>query len=475
MNRGLQISLVVLAGIFGLAAILLMLDNAAYAALRDRVPPKTIVAGVAVGGLSVKEANNRINARTAELLQTPLTITADEKTATTSAADLGITAQATSLQVASDQWAWLHLPYWAGFFSKKTSSAAYAIDEQKFATAIETTLGAGIQPEDAKIEISGNEIKVVAEKAGKTVDVQPLKTALAALFTTGTSPSTVTLQATEKPAQITAERATVVKNEIEQAATTSNFKDEDRSFTFDKSALLQAIDITSENGTLVWRINSDKLKTQLKNTVVRKATIKMSPKTIQAVDGAITSEGQDGREVQIDELTRLVETAITQKTDTAKEPITIPMKVVAHTEKTIYPSFVAGLFPGKYITVNLGEQKMYLLEGQNKIGEYTVSTGKWSTPTPKGTFYIMNKISLAYSRPFRLWMPMWNGLAANPDGSGYKGYGIHGLPCWNRACTSREGESHIGTPVSHGCIRLNDDAVAFVYNWADVGTPVDIH
>lgn len=475
MNRSLQISLVALAGVFGLAAILLMLDNAAYAALRDRVPPKTVVAGVAVGGLSVTEANNRISARTTELLQTPLTITADEKTATLLAADLGVTAPTTNLQAASDQWAWLHLPYWAGFFTKKTYSAAYFIDEEKFATAIETALGTGVQPEDAKIEIAGNEVRVIAEKAGKTVDVQPLKTTLAALFAAGAAPSTVTLPATEKPAQITAQQATVVKNEIEQAADTFHLKDEDRSFTFDKSALLQTIDVTGENGTLVWRINSDKLKTQLKNTVVRKATVKMSPKTVQAADGVITSEGQDGREVQIDELTHLIEAVIAQKTDTTKEPITIPMKVIAHTEKTIYPSYIAGLYPGKYITVNLGEQKMYLLEGQNKIGEYTVSTGKWSTPTPKGTFYIMNKISLAYSRPFRLWMPMWNGLAANPDGSGYKGYGIHGLPCWNRACTSREGESHIGTPVSHGCIRLNDDAVMFVYNWADVGTPVDIH
>lgn len=475
MNRWAQVSLVVGAGLFGLSAVLLMLDNAAYAALRDRVPPKTTVAGISVGGLSVADANQRINDQAAKLLATPLTIEANGQSATLSSADLGVATGNNNLTAASDQWSWLHWPYWFDFFRQKTISADITIDEDKFLAATELALGIATQPENAKIEISGTEIQVVAEKSGKTLNIEPLRNAISTMFNTGTTPTAISLPETEKQAPITVEQAAAVKNEIEQMVKTLTFKDEDRSFTVEAATLWQAVDITTEDQKLSWKISSDKLKTQLKNTLVRRANVKMTPKTIQAADGAVTNEGVDGREVQVDSLADQVATAIAQKTDTTTTPITIPIKVITRTEKTIYPSFVAGLYPGKYITINLSEQKMYLLEGNNKINEYTVSTGKWSTPTPKGTFYIMNKISLAYSRPFRLWMPMWNGLAANPDGSGYKGYGIHGLPCWNKACTSREGESHIGTPVSHGCIRLNDDAVAFVYNWADVGTPVDIH
>jgi lipoprotein-anchoring transpeptidase ErfK/SrfK len=71
-------------------------------------------------------------------------------------------------------------------------------------------------------------------------------------------------------------------------------------------------------------------------------------------------------------------------------------------------------------------------------------------------------------------MPYWNGLAKSPDGTGNNGYGIHGLPCFNRSCTLVEGASHIGTPVSHGCVRLPAGGDAYIYSWAPIGTPVVI-
>ena len=102
-----------------------------------------------------------------------------------------------------------------------------------------------------------------------------------------------------------------------------------------------------------------------------------------------------------------------------------------------------------------------------------MSTGKWSAPTPQGVLYIKNHISYAYSRKFDLYMPWWLGLAWNPDGSGYEGYGIHELPEWKNG--KKEGEGHLGTPVSHGCIRLGVGPAEAIYNWAEEGTPVYIH
>jgi len=57
------------------------------------------------------------------------------------------------------------------------------------------------------------------------------------------------------------------------------------------------------------------------------------------------------------------------------------------------------------------------------------------------------------------------------------GYGIHALPSLanDRGVFWREALSHIGSPRSHGCIRLLPKDAEFAYNFADVGTTVTVH
>jgi lipoprotein-anchoring transpeptidase ErfK/SrfK len=52
------------------------------------------------------------------------------------------------------------------------------------------------------------------------------------------------------------------------------------------------------------------------------------------------------------------------------------------------------------------------------------------------------------------------------------GHAIHELPMINGY---REGDWHLGIPVSHGCVRLGVGPAAYMYNWTPVGTPVIIH
>jgi hypothetical protein len=141
-------------------------------------------------------------------------------------------------------------------------------------------------------------------------------------------------------------------------------------------------------------------------------------------------------------------------TDTAKDVKVFPSEGI-----------VPGRFAGKYIDVDLTQQKLCQIESNAIIACYTVSTGKPSTPTPVGTRYIQDKNPRAWSSPYGLWMPWWNGMG--------EGYGIHELPEWPSGY--KEGENHLGTPVSHGCVRLGVGPAEVVYNWADIGTPVYIH
>lgn len=122
---------------------------------------------------------------------------------------------------------------------------------------------------------------------------------------------------------------------------------------------------------------------------------------------------------------------------------------------------------GKYIDVNIATQVMTLFEDGRAVDAYMISSGKRGMDTPKGDFAIENKAARPWSKAYSLYMPYWQ--AITPDGK----YGIHELPEWPGGY--KEGANHLGTPVSHGCMRLGVGPAKRVYEWAPVGTPVVIY
>lgn len=118
------------------------------------------------------------------------------------------------------------------------------------------------------------------------------------------------------------------------------------------------------------------------------------------------------------------------------------------------------------IEVDLKKQKIYYFVGSIKWKEFKVSTGKASMPTPKGDYKIQNKVKKAWSKTYGLWMPYWLGLNK-------AGIGIHELPIWPSGY--REGENHLGIPVSHGCIRLGLKDAPYLFDRLAVGTIIKIY
>lgn len=117
----------------------------------------------------------------------------------------------------------------------------------------------------------------------------------------------------------------------------------------------------------------------------------------------------------------------------------------------------------KWIEINLTEQRLYLHEGNNVVGNFLVSTGLYGR-TPTGTYrtyvkYRYTKMSggsgASYyylpNVPFTMYF--------------YKGYGIHGT-YWH---------NNFGHPMSHGCINMRTSEAEIAYNFAPVGTKVVIH
>lgn len=120
---------------------------------------------------------------------------------------------------------------------------------------------------------------------------------------------------------------------------------------------------------------------------------------------------------------------------------------------------------GKYIDIDIASQTLTIFEDGKSRGRFKVSTGKPSMPTPKGNFKVLGKEINHWSHKYKLYMP----FSLNLGGGMY----IHELPYWPDGY--REGEGHLGIPVSHGCVRLGIGPAEEVYKWTDVGTVVIIH
>lgn len=131
------------------------------------------------------------------------------------------------------------------------------------------------------------------------------------------------------------------------------------------------------------------------------------------------------------------------------------------------PVEIASHFPdGKYIDVSIGKQVMTLFEDGRQVNQFLVSTGQVGMPTPTGEFKVLSKETNHWSGKYKLWMPYSMNFASG-------GYYIHELPYWPNGY--REGESHLGHRVSHGCVRLGIGPAQYVFDWSEIGTPVYIH
>lgn len=107
------------------------------------------------------------------------------------------------------------------------------------------------------------------------------------------------------------------------------------------------------------------------------------------------------------------------------------------------------------ITINTKAHTLTLFRNNSAYRTYKVAVGKASTPTPKGTFKIINR-AINPGGPFGA---RWLGLNA-PNGD----YGIHGT----------NNPSSIGKNVSNGCIRMYNRDVINLTNLVSIGTIVRI-
>ncbi len=105
------------------------------------------------------------------------------------------------------------------------------------------------------------------------------------------------------------------------------------------------------------------------------------------------------------------------------------------------------------VNIDIGTRRLTVMGGGGSLGPFPVAVGKPATPTPVGTFSILNKIV----NPGGVYGSRWMGFTA-------QGHGIHG--------TNRP--DSIGHAVSNGCVRMHNRDVETIFPVVSVGSPVVI-
>lgn len=317
-------------------------------------------------------------------------------------------------------------------------------------------------PKPAKYVISDNDLNIENEDTGYQLDINDVKLEIERKYIENSYP------------KVTGVKKETTSNMV--ASELSYYKEDAKAFVFkelnlvynfkkiliDKDDMLGLIDLERTILEQKISISDSAIKSYLENKIASKINVTGKKRVISTYDNSVISEGKEGVQIDNDRTLENIKNAISTNSNTAK----IETSVTEIVEELRSPGFSLGKYSGKYIEVNLSQQMLYTIEGDKLISSYKVSTGKWSMPTPVGEYYINNKNARAYSQKYALYMPYWMAFIGSE-------YGIHELPEWPDG--TKEGESHLGTPVSHGCIRLGRGSAEQVYNWAEIGTLVYIH
>ncbi len=120
----------------------------------------------------------------------------------------------------------------------------------------------------------------------------------------------------------------------------------------------------------------------------------------------------------------------------------------------------------KRIEVDLTNQRTYAYEGDTKVMEFVVSTGKWGR-TPTGEFEIAYKNYVQKMEGGKKELGTYYYL---PNVHYVQFFGNDKIP-WSRGFSFHEAYWHnnFGVPMSHGCVNMKREDAEALYNWT---TPV---
>lgn len=427
------------------------------------------IAGIDVSGLTKKQAETIVKKKFDILLSQEITFRAGQKTVNSKLNETGL---------AFDIPRSINEAYAIGrsthFFPQLYASAQTTVRPLKVSVPLkidstqlnlfiaEKLPGLSTQATDAKLIIDNGQVNIQPEEIGQQIDTSDLASKLSNLISKNSTKYEVTLGTVASSPAITSQTLASLKNQAEMlinAPIALVYEDK----TYQPSAVEKAkwLTVLTNEGKSSIELNDAAIKTYL-TAIAKDFEVPTKDKKINASDNSIVQEGQQGKYLEKDKAVADIKLAF-------KTPgsVTLTTYTQDYKEVKVFPAegIDPSKYPGKYIDVDLTRQKLCRIQDNNVIDCFIVSSGKPSMPTPVGTRYIDSKNPKQWSAKYGLWMPWWQSLGG--------GYGIHELPIWPSGY--QEGANHLGTPVSHGCVRLGPGTAQLVYEWTEVGMPVYIH
>ena len=157
-------------------------------------------------------------------------------------------------------------------------------------------------------------------------------------------------------------------------------------------------------------------------------------------------------------------------------------KAVAESRERVRGAFAGiGLaLPPKRIIVNLDTQMLVAYDNGEEIFRWYISSGVSNAPTSPGVYQILNHDERAYGSSNTLcdsagivcgqWEMNWfMGIYEVIPGLVNGFHGAVLLPNGNYL-----GGGNVGAPYTFGCVMSSDENARMLYEWADVGTIVEI-
>ncbi len=432
----------------------------------DKVLPGVSVAGVDVGALTLGQARTKI-AGVTQAYRLDLRI--DDKKFSATPAELGITysVEGTLEQAYAARRGHL-LPT-----STVVLPLTFTVDKDKlkaYASGIAASIGT--EATDATLVVKGNDVVVVPDKNGWSVDPAQLTTIITADAAAPAS-GPVKLASTQQPARILAANVTpAVERANQLMAVTLKLTYQDRIFGPSTSEIGSWLTFNKQTegdvSKLVTGVDTAKVRGYVQMVA---GSINIAPvdKKITIENGVtkVGREGIDGLAIDQDAAASAIQTAVLAQT-----PLVFPLTTHAVPFKTASTTLTS-LDYGRYIEINLSKQHLWVWLDHAVIYDTPITSGATGAgfPTATGLFSIYYKTTNTHLRGYAYgprynydvqvdyWMPF------------YSGYGMHDASWRN----GNFGGSDYYYGGSHGCVNLPDDAAAFIYNWADIGTPVWVH
>ncbi|MBU1032475.1 MAG: L,D-transpeptidase family protein [Patescibacteria group bacterium] len=131
------------------------------------------------------------------------------------------------------------------------------------------------------------------------------------------------------------------------------------------------------------------------------------------------------------------------------------------------PEITGPIQTEKSIEIDVSEQRLYAYEHGRIARSFLVSTGTYKYPTPYVTSTISEKIEKMDYR--------WTYGPGNPDNYSLPNVKFNLRFLSHHYIHYAYWHNNFGFRMSHGCVNTSLSDAEWIYNWADVGTPVEVH